>query len=149
MFNLASISSIAAMYIVATALSTVVAAQIAAPPYAPTEGAAAIDVTAAPIHPPATVHGKEGYVLQTRVKVGDLVRIRSGGPLMTVRAIEGSDVICQWQTWAGEPRSDRFPVAEVAPIAGPGYALSPLKEPQRYHPCKSAVATNGHNECIN
>jgi uncharacterized protein YodC (DUF2158 family) len=44
---------------------------------------------------------------------GDLVRVRSGGPLMTVSQIQGDQVVCDW-TENGEMRSGRFPVAVLA-----------------------------------
>ncbi len=34
------------------------------------------------------------------LKVGDTVRLKSGGPCMTVRSVDGKDVICNW--FAGE-----------------------------------------------
>jgi uncharacterized protein YodC (DUF2158 family) len=51
---------------------------------------------------------------------GDLVRLRSGGPLMTVETVEGDRVICHWSTEFGEPRSGSFHIADLsAPIASP------------------------------
>jgi len=40
---------------------------------------------------------------------GDLVRLRSGGPLMTVDSIKGNQVDCFWTDLNGEPNADRFP----------------------------------------
>ena len=42
---------------------------------------------------------------------GDLVRLRSGSPMMTVEAVQGEEAICEWVTEFGEVRSARFPVA--------------------------------------
>jgi uncharacterized protein YodC (DUF2158 family) len=51
------------------------------------------------------------------LQTGDLVRLRSGGPLMTVQSIQGDHVICSWSEANGEIRSDTFPVAMVmAPV---------------------------------
>ena len=41
---------------------------------------------------------------------GDLVRLRSGGPLMTVGSIKGNQVECFWTDLNGEPNADNFPV---------------------------------------
>jgi uncharacterized protein YodC (DUF2158 family) len=41
---------------------------------------------------------------------GNLVRLRSGGPLMTVLRIEGDQVNCVWTNWDGQIRSDNFPI---------------------------------------
>ena len=40
---------------------------------------------------------------------GDLVRLRSGGPLMTVDSIKGNQVDCFWTGEDGEPNAERFP----------------------------------------
>jgi uncharacterized protein YodC (DUF2158 family) len=41
---------------------------------------------------------------------GNLVRLRSGGPLMTVFGIEGDKANCVWTDWNGQFRSDSFPI---------------------------------------
>ena len=43
------------------------------------------------------------------LRSGDLVRLRSGGPLMTVIGIDGDDVKCVWTDWNGQIASDNFP----------------------------------------
>jgi uncharacterized protein YodC (DUF2158 family) len=53
---------------------------------------------------------------------GDLVRLRSGGPPMTVKSVQGTWVICTWwNAGYGEFQSAGFPIDM---IAGP-VALSP------------------------
>lgn len=32
----------------------------------------------------------------TTLKPGDTVRVKSGGPLMTIKSLDGKDVICTW-----------------------------------------------------
>jgi uncharacterized protein YodC (DUF2158 family) len=44
------------------------------------------------------------------LRSGTLVRLRSGGPLMTVFRIEGDQVNCVWTNWDGKLESDNFPV---------------------------------------
>lgn len=51
---------------------------------------------------------------------GDLVRLRSGGPLMTVESVQGDHVICSWSTGYGDLRSGSFPVAMITtPVTPP------------------------------
>jgi len=45
------------------------------------------------------------------LKRGDLVRLRSGGPLMTVDSIKGNQVDCFWTGFDGEPNAESFPAA--------------------------------------
>ena len=45
------------------------------------------------------------------LRTGDLVRLRSGGALMTIDKVEGDQVICYWSTGYGETRSGSFPIA--------------------------------------
>ena len=40
---------------------------------------------------------------------GDLVRLRSGGPLMTIGSIKGTQVDCFWTGLDGEPNAESFP----------------------------------------
>ena len=44
------------------------------------------------------------------LRSGSLVRLRSGGPLMTVVRIEGDQVNCVWTDWDGQFESGRFPI---------------------------------------
>jgi hypothetical protein len=47
-------------------------------------------------------------------------RLRSGGPLMLVRKIEGDQVTCYWSTDEGNVLSGSFPIADfTAPITLP------------------------------
>src|SRR4030081_3435300 len=41
---------------------------------------------------------------------GNLVRLRSGGPLMTVKGIKGDQVDCFWTDANGQINADTFPV---------------------------------------
>jgi uncharacterized protein YodC (DUF2158 family) len=41
---------------------------------------------------------------------GDLVRLRSGGPLMTIGSITGNQVDCFWIGMDGQPNADSFPI---------------------------------------
>jgi uncharacterized protein YodC (DUF2158 family) len=41
---------------------------------------------------------------------GNLVRLRSGGPLMTVVRVEGDQANCVWTDWDGQPQSGSFPI---------------------------------------
>jgi uncharacterized protein YodC (DUF2158 family) len=45
------------------------------------------------------------------LRAGDLVRVRSGGPLMTVTGVQGDHVNCSWTDWNGDLKSESFPVA--------------------------------------
>ena len=51
---------------------------------------------------------------------GDLVRVRSGGPLMTVTGVQGDQVNCSWTEWDGELKSESFPIAVLSvPVTVP------------------------------
>jgi uncharacterized protein YodC (DUF2158 family) len=41
---------------------------------------------------------------------GDLVRLRSGGPAMTVDSIKGNQADCFWTGADGEPNAESFPI---------------------------------------
>ena len=40
---------------------------------------------------------------------GELVRLRSGGPMMTISAIKGDQVECVWTDDTGQPEDATFP----------------------------------------
>jgi uncharacterized protein YodC (DUF2158 family) len=44
------------------------------------------------------------------IRRGDLVRLRSGGPLMTVENIKDDGVDCYWSDWNGQPNAQTFPI---------------------------------------
>ena len=52
------------------------------------------------------------------LKPGDRVRLRSGGPLMTVHSINGENIDCQWFTLAGDLHSATFPFFMLTVIEG-------------------------------
>jgi uncharacterized protein YodC (DUF2158 family) len=41
---------------------------------------------------------------------GELVRLLSGGPAMTVNSINGDQVDCYWTDSSGQPNADKFPI---------------------------------------
>jgi uncharacterized protein YodC (DUF2158 family) len=45
---------------------------------------------------------------------GDLVRVRSGGPLMIVTGVQGDQVNCSWTEWNGDLKSESFPIAVLS-----------------------------------
>jgi uncharacterized protein YodC (DUF2158 family) len=61
------------------------------------------------------------------LRSGDLVRVRSGGPLMTVAAIQGDQVNCSWTDWNGQLRSGSFPTTLLTPVT------VPLEDPEPFH----------------
>jgi uncharacterized protein YodC (DUF2158 family) len=46
----------------------------------------------------------------TSFQPGDLVRLRSGGPAMTVDSIKGNQVDCFWTGLDGELNAESFPI---------------------------------------
>lgn len=82
----------------------------------------AITVTLAlgmPLSPAFSAPAPTNAAMQSQAapafRSGDLVRLRSGGLLMTVIRIEGDKVNCVWTNGNGEPESDVFP-ADVLQI---------------------------------
>jgi uncharacterized protein YodC (DUF2158 family) len=67
---------------------------------------AALADTDAP--PPATQS-----LAAAMLRAGDLVRVRSGGPLMTVTSVQGDQVNCSWTNWDGRLESQTFPVGAL------------------------------------
>ena len=63
-----------------------------------------------------TTQGRNAPLLHS----GDLVRLRSGGPLLTVKNVSGGWVICTWWSEYGDFQSGGFPVAMVeGPLTPP------------------------------
>jgi uncharacterized protein YodC (DUF2158 family) len=67
-------------------------------------------------------HAQSSTTSQSRpaplLQRGDLVRLRSGGPVLTVKSVRDGWVICTWLTDYGELQSGGFPIAMVeGPVA--------------------------------
>lgn len=56
---------------------------------------------------PSAMSGQTG----ASFRPGERVRMRSGGPMMTVNGIRGNQVDCYWTGADGVPISDSFPAA--------------------------------------
>jgi uncharacterized protein YodC (DUF2158 family) len=90
----------------------------------------------------------------TALRSGDLVRLRSGGPLMTIKNVEGDQVNCIW-TEEGEIRSGSFPVALLAtplttPPVDPAIQQDEQEADQYYrtHCPTGAVTMSGKFSCV-
>ena len=59
---------------------------------------------------PASLRASVGSDVTPQFERGDLVRLRSGGPAMTVSAIKGAQVECVWTDDTGQPNDATFPV---------------------------------------
>jgi uncharacterized protein YodC (DUF2158 family) len=77
----------------------------------------AIAVTVAlgmPLAPAFSASAPSNTAMQNQaapgLRTGNLVRLRSGGPLMTVHRIEGDQVNCVWTDWEGTVASGTFPI---------------------------------------
>jgi uncharacterized protein YodC (DUF2158 family) len=85
---------------------------------APTKQASiAIAVTLAlsmPLAPAFSASAPSTAAMQNQaapaLRSGSLVRLRSGGPLMTVSRMEGDQVNCVWYDWDGQMASGSFPI---------------------------------------
>lgn len=67
------------------------------------------------------------------LRSGDLVRLRSGGPLMTVIGTEGDQVNCVWTYLDGHIGSEHFPTSAVergVRILGGSFSPNPNPAPQ-------------------
>ena len=69
----------------------------------------AVPALAGPAQSSTTMQSRPAPLLQR----GDLVRLRSGGPLLTVKSVRDGWVICSWLTDYGELQSGGFPIAMV------------------------------------
>jgi uncharacterized protein YodC (DUF2158 family) len=89
------------------------------------------------------------------LRSGDLVRVRSGGPLMTVTSVQGDQAQCAWTDGAtGALKSEAFPVAVLGPQVTPapdnaGYQRDKRTADAYYrkHCPSGSVSIEGRFEC--
>ncbi len=70
----------------------------------------AVPALAGPAQSSTTMQSRAAPLL----KRGDLVRLRSGGPVLTVKSVRDGWVICSWLTDYGELQSGGFPIAATS-----------------------------------
>jgi uncharacterized protein YodC (DUF2158 family) len=76
----------------------------------------AVPALAGPAQSSTTTQSRSVPLLQS----GDLVRLRSGGPVLTVKSVRDGWVICSWFGDYGELESGGFPIAMVeGPVTPP------------------------------
>jgi len=52
-------------------------------------------------------------VADTQFKPGDIVSLRSGGPLMTIAMVDGQTAFCEWFRDDQEPQSRSFALSSL------------------------------------
>jgi uncharacterized protein YodC (DUF2158 family) len=117
-------------------------------------------VLAAPLSAPAFAAAPQSRTTAqdpavTGLRSGDLVRVRSGGPLMTVTGVQGDQVNCTWTDWVtGELKSETFPVAVLGPQVtpapdNPGYRQDERAADAYYakHCPSGSLSIEGKFEC--
>lgn len=50
------------------------------------------------------------------IRIGDVVRLKSGGPAMTVESRDGTDWLCRWFDSKKEIQRDSFPEASLQAV---------------------------------
>jgi uncharacterized protein YodC (DUF2158 family) len=81
------------------------------------------------------------------LRAGATVRLKSGGPLMTVDNVEGDTVNCQWATEFGELATGAFPIAVLTIVGGPGWLPAPDQPAKPFYDCPS-VTVDGRVTCL-
>ena len=73
---------------------------------------AATLVLSMPLAPAFSASAPSNTAMQTAsaLRGGDFVRLRSGGPLMTVDGIKGDQVDCYWTDGNGQINAESFPI---------------------------------------
>jgi uncharacterized protein YodC (DUF2158 family) len=50
------------------------------------------------------------------LKVGDVVRLKSGGHPMVIEKLEGTQALCVWQDSKNEPRSQQYQLTSLQKV---------------------------------
>jgi uncharacterized protein YodC (DUF2158 family) len=95
----------------------------------------------------AAVNSQASQAPANGLHAGATVRLRSGGPLMTVDNVEGDTVNCQWATEFGELATGAFPIAALTIVGGPGWLPAPDQPAKPFHDCPS-VTVDGRVTCL-
>ena len=79
-------------------------------------------------------------------QAGDLVRVRSGGPLMIVDRVDGDHVICTWTDSVGDLRSGSFSRAVLmSPLTTPPVNRKTMLKDEQNN-SKRSPNSNRHHE---
>ncbi len=79
--------------------------------------AAVILALVVPLAPSVSASAASSPAVENRAPLqnGDLVRLRSGGPLMTVVGVDGDQANCVWTDFEGNLASERLPMEALEP----------------------------------
>jgi uncharacterized protein YodC (DUF2158 family) len=79
--------------------------------------AAVILALVVPLVPTVSASAASSPAVENRAPLrnGDLVRLRSGGPLMTVVGVDGDQANCVWTDFEGNLASERLPMEALEP----------------------------------
>ncbi|GAB3585675.1 YodC family protein [Hymenobacter daeguensis] len=75
---------------------------------------------------------KNDILFMIPFNVGDTVKLKSGGPMMTVAELEGDDVVCVWFE-KSQQHKQRFPAATLRKSEpSTGTTIQPIRRPDRH-----------------
>jgi uncharacterized protein YodC (DUF2158 family) len=59
---------------------------------------------------------QEGAMQQEQIRIASAVRLKSGGPIMTVSSIHDDEARCEWFDSSWEPQACSYPLSMLTPV---------------------------------